>query len=87
MLQSEGEKLVTGAGKGQELDLGSEIREAFPEEAGMQHTGSNGGWTGGKGPSASALLILHFSLVFTERLGTSNSFFRKQMSGSFIFPF
>lgn len=28
------EKLETGAGKGQELDVGSEIREAFQEEAG-----------------------------------------------------
>ena len=34
MLQSEREKLETGAGKGQELDLGSEIWEAIPEEAG-----------------------------------------------------
>lgn len=30
----EREKLETRAGKGQELDVGSEIREVFPEEAG-----------------------------------------------------
>lgn len=65
---------------------GSEAWEAFPEEAGRS-TQAHGGCTGSRGPSAAALLTLQFSLVFTERPRASNSFFRKQMSGSFIFPF
>ena len=69
---------------------------SLPGGGETQHTGSNRGWRGqagggkveGAGPSAATLLTHgHFSPVFTERPRASNSSVRKQMSGSFVFPF